>query len=218
PKVAGTFNWMLREIHLQNHNNFGPNFEGISGDKAYEGLDSSKKSLTDMAHGFHKEDFGMNEERRRPEGKGEELGEASFEPFRRQKDEEIAANPRRTEDFVEGKKLINKFSDELYGHMGERINFHSQNLSAKKQGILKARLNRLHENNRNKYAEDFNRSAKNVRATMGRGSTQVAAESTVNDDIQHTNNKKEVKSHLKKYLQEESYSIRPDGNTYSIHS
>gem|GEM_PF-2671788 len=127
PKVMGTMNNMLENTELENDNSFGPNFEGVKGDKTYDNLDTVKDRVLKNAHYFHDKDFGMDEpEERRPSTKGEELGRKLFEPFQRMKDEEIATNPRRMEDYQEGKKIINNFGDEIFNKMKERIDRHTQ--------------------------------------------------------------------------------------------
>jgi len=127
PKVKDTFNMMLRNIEEENDNSFGPKFEGtIKGhpdQKQYDSLETVKSRVLNSAHYEHDKDFGMGDsgEERRPQNKGEELGRKLFEPFQKMRDEEIAQNPHRIQDHLEGRKLINQFGDSLFNKMQESI-------------------------------------------------------------------------------------------------
>lgn len=129
-RIADTFDHMTRETLLRIGNNYGDEFEGIQG-REHQEFTKEAADIAENGKYFHRKDYGMEnpDEIRRPQTKGEELGEALMEPFRRQKEQEMADVPR--EDFITGNRLIEKFSRELYGKAYKSLKSRGSMLGAK---------------------------------------------------------------------------------------
>lgn len=136
-KLADTFDSMTRDTLLRIQNNYGNDFEDIQGNE-HDIFTNEAENVAETGKYLHRKDFGMEnpEEIRRPEGAAELLGEALLEPFRRMKEEHMAGVPK--EDYFKGNKLIDRFSNELYGKAYQSLQKRSGMLGASQK---KAYLN-----------------------------------------------------------------------------
>lgn len=132
--IGDTMDTMTNEVLLRIQNNYGDEFEDILGDEENH-FTNEASDVAEFGKYHHDKDFGYSEDVRRPQNKGEELGEALFEPFRRMKDEELSNISTRRTDYIKGKKLLDDFSKEMYGAALKSLRKHQglRSLGAKQE-------------------------------------------------------------------------------------
>ena len=111
--VSDVLDSMTRDTLLRIQNNYGNDFEDISGNEE----NVFKKEADDVASSglyHHEKAFGYGESER-PHTESQKFVKQLMEPFEQSKEEALNQIPTRQEDFINGKKVINDFSKELYG-------------------------------------------------------------------------------------------------------